>query len=270
MEFFALIQSIVLGLVQGFTEFLPISSTGHLIIAGDLLGYTGEQAKTFEICIQLGSILAVCWVYRQRLLRVATSMTREAGARQFVINLIVGVLPAAVVGLLLHKLIKQYLFSPVVVALSLIVGGLIIFLVERKQRAPRITAVEQMGVVDALKVGCAQVFALIPGTSRSGATIIGGMLFGISRQAATEFSFFLAIPTMFLATGYDIYKSWGEMGQPDLVFFAVGFVTAFFSSLVAIRGLLHYVAHHNFTIFAWYRVAFGALSLLYFLHQATP
>ncbi|MDR2551104.1 MAG: undecaprenyl-diphosphate phosphatase [Desulfobulbus sp.] len=270
MEFFALIQSIVLGLVEGLTEFLPISSTGHLIIAGDLLNYTGEQAKTFEICIQLGAILAVCWLYRQRLMRVAVDVTREAGARQFVINLIVGVLPSAVFGLLLHKLIKEYLFNPVVVALALIVGGLIIFLVERKQRKPRITTVEQMSAVDALKIGFAQIFSMIPGTSRSGATIIGGMLFGLSRQAATEFSFFLAIPTMFLATGYDVYKSWDTLAQQDLAFFAVGFVTAFLSALVAIKALIRYVAHHDFTIFAWYRVVFGALALVYFLHWSAP
>ena len=270
MEFFALLQSIILGLVEGLTEFLPISSTGHLIIAGDLLAYTGEQAKTFEVCIQLGAILAVCWHYRQRLLRVAVDMTREAGARQFVINLIVGVLPAAVIGLALHKPIKAYLFNPVVVAVALIVGGLIIFLVERRQRTPRITEVGQMETLDALKVGCAQVLAMIPGTSRSGATIIGGMLFGLSRQTATEFSFFLAIPTMFLATGYDVYKSWGALAQQDLAFFAVGFVTAFLSALVAIKGLIRYVANHDFTIFAWYRVVFGALALVYFLHWGTP
>lgn len=265
MEIIALIQSVVLGVVEGLTEFLPISSTGHLIIAGDLLAYTGEQAKTFEICIQLGAILAVCWLYRQRLLRVVTGLSHDAGAQRFVVNLIVGVLPSAIFGLLLHKLIKAHLFNSVVVAVALIVGGLIIFLVERRERQPRITEVDQMQWSDALKLGLAQVFSLIPGTSRSGATIIGGMLFGLSRQAATEFSFFLAIPTMFLATGYDVYKSWHSLAQQDLAFFAVGFVTAFFSALLAIKGLIRYVAHHNFKIFAWYRVVFGTLALLYFL-----
>jgi len=265
MDIVALIQSVVLGVVEGLTEFLPISSTGHLIIAGDLLAYTGEQAKTFEICIQLGAILAVCWLYRERLLRVVTGLSRDAGAQRFVVNLIVGVLPSAVFGLLLHKLIKAHLFNSVVVAIALIVGGLIIFLVERRERQPRITEVDQMHWSDALKLGLAQVFSLIPGTSRSGATIIGGMLFGLSRQAATEFSFFLAIPTMFLATGYDVYKSWHALAQQDLAFFAVGFVTAFFSALLAIKGLIRYVAHHNFKIFAWYRVVFGTLALIYFL-----
>jgi len=265
MDIFALIQSVLLGVVEGLTEFLPISSTGHLIIAGDLLTYTGEQAKTFEICIQLGAILAVCWFYRQRLLRVVAGLTREAGARQFVINLIIGVLPSAIFGLLLHKMIKAHLFNPVVVAVALIVGGLIILLVERRERPPRITEVDQMNWQDALKLGLAQVFSLIPGTSRSGATIIGGLLSGLSRQAATEFSFFLAIPTMFLATGYDVYKSWQTLAHQDLAFFAVGFVTAFFSALLAIKGLIRYVAHHDFNIFAWYRIVFGAIALAYFL-----
>ena len=265
MDFFSLIQSVLLGVVEGLTEFLPISSTGHLIIAGDLLAYTGEQAKTFEICIQLGAILAVCWLYRQRLLRVVTGMTRDAGSQRFMVNLIVGVLPSAIFGLLLHKLIKAHLFNSVVVAIAMIVGGFVILLVERRKREPRITEVDQMDWRDALKLGLAQVFSLIPGTSRSGATIIGGLLFGLSRQAATEFSFFLAIPTMFLATGYDVYKSWHALAQQDLAFFAVGFITAFFSALLAIKGLIRYVAHHDFKIFAWYRIVFGTIALVYFL-----
>lgn len=265
MDVLSFVQSFLLGVVEGLTEFLPISSTGHLIIAGDLLHYTGEQAKTFEIVIQLAAILAVCWHYRQRLLRVISGLGHDAGAWRFVINLVVGVIPSAVFGLLLHKLIKAHLFNPVVVALALIVGGLIIFAVERRQRTPRITDVEQMQWQDALKLGCAQVFSLIPGTSRSGATIIGGMLFGLSRQAATEFSFFLAIPTMFLATGYDVYKSWQALADADLTFFAVGFITAFFSALLAIKGLIRYVAYHDFRLFAWYRVIFGLIALVYFL-----
>jgi len=263
MDFFALIQSVILGLVEGLTEFLPISSTGHLIIAGDLLSYTGEQAKTFEICIQLGAIFAVCWHYRVRLIQAVEGLISQESARRFVLNLIVGVLPAAVFGLLLHKTIKAHLFNPVVVAIAFIVGGLIILLVERRERLPRITEVDQMEWSDALKLGFFQVFALIPGTSRSGATIIGGLLSGLSRQAATEFSFFLAIPTMFLATGYEIYKSWHDLAGQDFTFIAVGFVVAFFSALLAIKGLLHYIAHHNFRAFAYYRIVFGVLFLLY-------
>ncbi|MGI6656697.1 MAG: undecaprenyl-diphosphate phosphatase [Desulfobulbus sp.] len=265
MDLFAFVQSVVLGLVEGLTEFLPISSTGHLIIAQELLNYTGEQAKTFSICIQLGAILAVCWYYRERLLRVVFGLQTEAWARQFVVNLIIAVLPSGVFGLLLHKFIKAYLFSPLIVATTLVLGGLVIFWVERKERAPRITDVDQMTWVDALKLGFAQVLSMIPGTSRSGATIIGGMLFGLSRKAATEFSFFLAIPTMFLATGYDLFKSWGHLSGADIPFFAVGFITAFFSALLAIKGLLHYVAHHDFRLFAWYRVVFGLIVLVYFL-----
>nr|WP_320010799.1 undecaprenyl-diphosphate phosphatase [uncultured Desulfobulbus sp.] len=265
MDLLSFLQSVVLGIVEGLTEFLPISSTGHLIISGDLLHYTGEQAKTFEIVIQLGAILAVCYHYRERLMRVIRGLQGDSAAWRFVINLVIGVVPSAIFGLALHGLIKQYLFNPVVVAVALIVGGLIIFLVERQPKEPRVEDVEQMNWLDALKVGFAQIFALIPGTSRSGATIIGGMLFGLSRQCATEFSFFLAIPTMFLATGYDVFKSWESLANVDLTFFAVGFVTAFFSALLAIKGLIRYVAHHDFRIFAWYRVIFGAIALYYFL-----
>ena len=264
MDSFALLQSVLLGLVEGLTEFLPISSTGHLIIAGDLLAYTGEQAKTFEVCIQLGAILAVCWHYRQRLAGVVTTLGSEARSRRFVANLVIAVLPSALCGLLLHGLIKAHLFNPVVVAVALIVGGLVIFLVERRQRAPRITEVDDMDWRDALKLGVAQVFSLIPGTSRSGATIIGGLLTGLSRKAATEFSFFLAIPTMFLATGFDLFMSRDHLSASDLPFFAVGFVTAFFSALLAIKGLLHYVARHDFRAFAWYRIVFGLIALVYF------
>jgi len=268
MDFFALIQSVILGLVEGLTEFLPISSTGHLIIAGDLLSYTGEQAKTFEICIQLGAIFAVCWHYRVRLIQAVEGLTSQESARRFVLNLIVGVLPAAIFGLLLYKTIKAYLFNPVVVSMAFIVGGLIILLVERRERQPRITEVDQMDWRDALKLGLFQVFAMIPGTSRSGATIIGGLLSGLSRQAATEFSFFLAIPTMFLATSYEIYKSWHDLAGQDFTFIAVGFVVAFFSALLAIKGLLHYIAHHNFRAFAYYRIVFGVLFLLYSFRES--
>ena len=264
MDMLSLLQSVVLGLVEGLTEFLPISSTGHLIIAGDLLSYTGEQAKTFEIVIQLGAILAVCWHYRQRLLDVIASLASREQSRRFVVNLLIGVLPSACFGLLLHKLIKAHLFTPVVVALALIVGGFVILLVERRERPVRIEEVDDMNWLDALKLGVAQVFSLIPGTSRSGATIIGGLLTGLSRRAATEFSFFLAIPTMFLATGYDVYKSWHHLAGQDLAFFSIGFITAFFSALVAIKGLLRYVAQHDFRAFAWYRIVFGAIALLYF------
>ena len=264
MDFLLFIKSVILGLVEGLTEFLPVSSTGHLIIAGDLLAYTGEKAKTFEVSIQLGAILAVCWYYRVRLLGVVKGLPHQVEAQRFVVNLAIGLMPAAALGFLLHSYIKAFLFTPIVVAVALILGGVVILLVERHERTPRIHEVDEIRWRDALKLGCAQAVSLIPGTSRSGATIIGGMLFGLSRQAATEFSFFLAIPTMFLATGYDLVKSWQYLAADDLGFFTIGFITAFLSALVAIKGLLYYVAHHDFRFFAYYRIIFGTLVLIYF------
>ncbi|NLZ16896.1 MAG: undecaprenyl-diphosphate phosphatase [Desulfobulbaceae bacterium] len=268
MSAFEIFQSIMLGLVEGLTEFLPISSTGHLIIAGDMLGYTGDQAKTFLIVIQLGAILAVCWHYRARLLTTLRGLLHDRPSQRFVCNLIIAIFPSALLGLALHKYIKAYLFSPITVAVALIVGGFIILLVERKKRTARIVSVEEMSWRDALKLGFAQAISLFPGVSRSGATIIGGLVFGLSRQAATEFSFFLAIPTMFLATGYDLLSSWQSLSSDDLSFFVLGFVVAFISALVAIRGLLWYVAHHDFRYFAHYRIVFGLVVLCYFILTA--
>ena len=265
MGFFEIFQAIMLGLVEGLTEFLPISSTGHLIIAGDVLGYTGEQAKTFSIVIQLGAILAVCWHYRERLLELLRSLLQSSESQRFVFNLFLAICPSALLGLALHGLIKHYLFTPTTVAVALIVGGFVILLVERRPRTAGIVAMEKLRWPDALKLGFAQAVSLIPGGSRSGATIIGGLLFGLSRQAATEFSFFLAIPTMFLATGYDLLSSWQALSINDLPFFTIGFVVAFISALVAIRGLLWYVAHHDFRLFAYYRIVFGLVVLCYFL-----
>ena len=255
----------ILGLVEGLTEFLPVSSTGHLIVAGSLLNYTGERAKLFEIVIQAGAILAVCWEYRVKLLAVARGLVSDPSAQRFVRNLIIAFLPAAVLGLGFGKLIKAHLFAPIPVAAAFIIGALVILWVERKQRqhpgAVRINSVDEMRWPDALKIGLAQAFALIPGTSRSGATIIGGMLFGLSRQTATEFSFFLAIPTLFAATGYELFRNRSLIAASDLSMIAVGFVVAFVSAFVAVRGLLRYVAHHDFVPFAWYRIAFGVLIL---------
>ncbi len=264
MDFALLFKALILGIVEGLTEFLPVSSTGHLIVAGDLLDFNDAKGKVFEIVIQLGAILAVCWEFRERLFKVARGVGRDAVANRFVINLFVAFLPAAVLGLAFHKLIKTLLFNPITVAIALIVGGLIIFWVERLNHQPRITDIDQMDWKDALKVGFAQALAMIPGTSRSGATIIGGMLFGLSRQTATEFSFFLAIPTMFAATFYDVYKNRELLSLADLDMFAVGFVVSFISAFWAVKGLLRYVAHHNFNAFAWYRVIFGAIVLFYF------
>ncbi len=257
-------KALILGIVEGLTEFLPISSTGHLIIVGDLLAFNDEKGKVFEVVIQLGAILAVCWEYRSRLAAVLRGLPDDPAARRFVVNLLVAFLPAAILGLAFHHAIKEYLFRPVTVAIALVIGALVIFWVERQPRAARLHTVDEMRWADALKVGLAQTFALIPGTSRAGATIMGGMIFGLDRRAATEFSFFLAIPVMFAATAFDLYNSWDLLHLEDLGTFAVGFVTAFASALLAVKGLLHYIAHHDFEAFAWYRIVLGVLVLAYF------
>jgi undecaprenyl-diphosphatase len=260
-----LLIAAILGVVEGVTEFLPVSSTGHLIVAGSLLGYTGEKAKLFEIVIQAGAILAVCWEYRAKLLAVAAGIFHDRGAQRFVLNLLIAFLPAAILGLAFGSAIKANLFAPVPVAAAFIAGALVIFWAEwRTRRNPgvvRIDRIDDMRWPDALKVGIAQAFALIPGTSRSGATIIGGMLFGLSRTAATEFSFFLAIPTLLAATGYEFVRNRHLLAAGDLSMVGVGFVAAFVSAFFVVRGLLRYVAHHDFVPFAWYRIAFGLVIL---------
>jgi len=260
-----LLVAAILGVVEGLTEFLPVSSTGHLIVAGSLLHYTGEKAKLFEIVIQAGAILAVCWEYRVKLVAVAAGIFRDRDAQRFVLNLLIAFLPAAILGLAFGNAIKSKLFAPVPVAAAFIVGAFVIFWVEWRQRShpreARIDKVDDMRWSDALKVGLAQAFALIPGTSRSGATIIGGMLFGLSRRAATEFSFFLAIPTLLAATGYEFVRNRHLLLGSDLSMVGVGFVTAFVSAFFVVRGLLRYVAHHDFLPFAWYRIAFGLVIL---------
>jgi undecaprenyl-diphosphatase len=260
-----LLTAAILGVVEGLTEFLPVSSTGHLIVAGSLLGYTGDKAKLFEIVIQAGAILAVCWEFRAKLTTVARGILRERAAQRFVFNLFIAFLPAAMLGLAFSKIIKAHLFAPVPVASAFIIGALIILWAEWRQRrnpaTVRIDSIDAMHWSDALKIGCAQAFALFPGTSRSGATIIGGMLFGLSRKAATEFSFFLAIPTLFAATGYEFVKNRALLGGGDVSMIAVGFVVAFVSAFLVVRWLLRYVAHHDFVPFAWYRIAFGVVIL---------
>lgn len=248
-----ILNALILGVVEGVTEFLPISSTGHLILASDLLGASGERWKVFNIVIQTGAMLAIVWEYRARFFRVDVALYR---------NLIVAFIPAAVVGLAFSKYIKAYLFHPVPVAIAFIVGGFVILAVDRGERHSRVETTQAMSWLDALKVGIAQCFALIPGTSRSGATIIGGMLFGLSRQAATEFSFFLAVPTLIAAGGYDLLKNRALLSAADAPIFAVGLLVAFVSAFVVVRWLIRYVATHDFRPFAWYRIAFGALVLL--------
>ncbi|HEU4442887.1 MAG TPA: undecaprenyl-diphosphate phosphatase [Burkholderiales bacterium] len=247
-----LFDALVLGIVEGLTEFLPVSSTGHLILAGDLLDFDHPSRDVFYIAIQTGAMLAVLWEYRARFFRVDLQLWR---------NLIVAFIPAAVIGLAVGDFIKTYLFKPVPVALAFIIGGVIILWVDRGERNSKIQTTQAMTWLDALKVGFAQCFALIPGTSRSGATIIGGMLFGLSRQAATEFSFFLAVPTLIAAGAYDALKHRHLFYASDLGMWAVGLVVSFISAFLVIRWLIRYVATHDFRWFAWYRIAFGIVVL---------
>lgn len=263
MDLLLLLQALIMGVVEGVTEFLPISSTGHLIITAELLNFwSKEKRDVFEVVIQLGAILAVCYEYRVRLWQVVQGLGAEARAQRFAVNVVVAFLPAAVLGFFLISAIKAHLFNAVTVAMALVVGGVLILWAEKRQHAVRVPEVDDMRWPDALKVGLAQCLALIPGTSRSGATIIGGLFFGLSRKAAAEFSFFLAIPTMFAATAYDVLKHRDEFVAADFPVFAVGFVVSFVAALLVIRALMRFISRHDFTAFAWYRIAFGGFILL--------
>ena len=258
----AYLAALILGIIEGLTEFLPVSSTGHLILAAELMGVHDEKGKLFEVVIQLGAILAICWEYRARLSRVVHGLPSDPAAQRFAVNVLVAFLPAAVLGALFIGPIKDVLFQTPIVAAAWILGGVFILWTERRNHVVHIHSVEDMRARDALRVGLAQTVALIPGVSRSGATIIGGLWFGLSRRAATEFSFFLAIPTMFAATLYDLYKHGSLLGIADLGPFAVGFLAAFASAFIAVRALLRYIQNHDFTVFAWYRIVFGLLILI--------
>lgn len=260
MDLILLLKALILGIVEGLTEFLPISSTGHLILVGDLLHFNNERGKVFEIVIQTGAIFAICWEYRVKIGNVLSGLIKwENEAKKFTLNLMIAFMPLAILGLLFGKILKAHLFKPVPVALAFIVGALIIFWAEKREHTIRVTEVDALTPLDALKLGCAQALALIPGMSRSGSTIIGGLLFGLSRKAATEFSFFLAIPTLIVAGLYDLYKHRDLLNADDLSLFGVGLIAAFFSALLAVRGLLRYISHHDFTVFAWYRIVFGII-----------
>lgn len=257
------LQSFFLGILEGLTEFLPISSTGHLILASDLLDFTGDKAKLFTIVIQVGAILAICWEYRLKLFLVLRGLLSDANSRRFALNLLVAFLPLAALGLAFGHHIKSLLFKPIPVALAFIIGALIIIWAEKRQHTVRIFEIDELTLLDAFKLGLAQAFALIPGTSRSGATIIGGLFFGLSRKAATEFSFFLAIPTLVSASLYDLYKHRDLLQlENDGLDFAIGLIAAFISALLAVKGLLRYISHHDFIIFAWYRIFFGMAVLI--------
>jgi undecaprenyl-diphosphatase len=262
MDWILLGKALILGIVEGLTEFLPVSSTGHLILAGDLLNFSDEKSKVFEIVIQCGAILAIVWEYRTKFAEVLTRLPSDVRAQRFVFNLMVAFVPIAVLGLILSKPIKAVLFKPVPVAIAFIVGAFIILWAERRKHVVRVESVDDMTWRDALKIGFAQCAALIPGTSRSGATIIGGLLFGLSRRAATEFSFFLAVPVLFAASAYELFKHRTLLSSDDLGMFAVGFVAAFVSAFLCVRWLLRYISQHDFTIFVWYRIAFGAIILI--------
>lgn len=268
MDLHPLFDATIQGIVEGLTEFLPVSSTGHLIIVSELLGLNDDKGKVFDIVIQLGAILAVVWEFRVRIARAFAGLGSDPVQQRFAANLFVAFLPAAVVGLAFQKYIKQYLFNPTSVAIALVVGGLVIFAVERwyaRANPARVMSMYDMTWKDALKVGLAQCFSLIPGTSRSGATIMGGMVFGLSRNVATEFSFFLAIPIMVAATGYEMFKNRALLSADDLAMIGVGFVVSFVAALAAVKALIHYVAHHDFRVFGWYRIALGLIALAYFL-----
>jgi undecaprenyl-diphosphatase len=265
MDFILILKAILLGLVEGATEFLPISSTGHLIIVGDLIDFLDKEKRDiFEIVIQLGSILSVVWLYQHRFKTVIRTIANDQQSQKFVLQLLIAFLPLAVLGLMFHHQIKDALFNPISVAIALIGGGFIILYIEKLSLKTKISKIEDMTIIDAFKIGCAQALALIPGVSRAGATILGGMSFGLSRQVATEFSFFLAVPVMFAASGYDLLKNRHLLTFDDAGLFAIGFVTAFISALIAIKAFIHYVAGHNFRIFAWYRIGLGLLVILYF------
>ncbi len=251
----------LLGVVEGLTEFLPVSSTGHLILADSLLGIEGPESKLFDIVIQLGAILAVCWVYRERFTHAALGLTSDATSQRFVANLLVAFLPAAVVGAVAYRLIKDVLFSPWVVAVSLIVGGILILVIERLRPSPRIDNVDDMRMRTALGIGCCQILAMIPGVSRAGATIMGAMMLRVDRPAATQFSFFLAVPTMFGATVYDLYKNRTILSVENGTLIAIGFVVAFVCALFVVRTLVGFVSRHGFGVFAWYRIAIGGSAL---------
>jgi len=261
MDIWMAFQALILGIVEGLTEFLPISSTGHLIVVGDLLGFNGQTATAFKIIIQLGAILAVIWEFRAKVLGVVVGLPNEPKAQRFTFNLLLAFIPAVIFGLAFADLIEHWLFNPITVAMALIIGGIIMLWAEKRDHTIQAETVDDMDWKLALKVGFAQCLALIPGTSRSGATIIGGLVFGLSRKAATEFSFFLAMPTMVAAALYSGYK-YRDLFQPaDLPVFAVGFVTSFIFAMIAVRSLLKFIGNHSYAVFAWYRIGFGLLIL---------
>lgn len=263
-----ILKAVILGLVEGATEFIPVSSTGHLILAQDVLNYEGPQADTFVIFIQLGAILAVVWLYREKVFGTFAHVHSDPQARQLLINLVIAAIPASIMGLLIYDWMKATLFNPVTVAWALMVGGFVILAIEKWNPPEDVEDVDHIPAGKALGVGLAQILSLFPGVSRSGATIMGGRSLGLSRRAATEFSFFLAIPMMVMATAYDLFKSRDALTAADAPVFAVGFIVSFISALIVVKAFLAFVSQKNFVGFAWYRIIFGALLLIFFWNQA--
>ncbi|MCE3232032.1 MAG: uppP [Rickettsiaceae bacterium] len=261
MDIITILQAALLGMVEGLTEFIPVSSTGHLILLIDILGFKSPPGKTFEIIIQLGAILAVCWLYRQKIIDVVIGLPKDKNAQKFTINICLAFLPAAVLGVLFHGFIKNVLFSPYVVCASLIIGGFIILLIEKNVRTPKYNSVEAIGWKTALSIGFAQSVAMIPGVSRSGATIMGSLLLGVDRKTATEFSFFLAIPTMLGATVFDIYKNRQDLSFDNVGVIAVGFIAAFLSAMLVVKTVITFVSNNGFKPFAYYRIILGIVML---------
>jgi undecaprenyl-diphosphatase len=266
MDLTMIFKAVLIGLIEGLTEFLPVSSTGHIILAEDVLGFQGPPGKVFEIVIQLGAILAVCWLYRAKILATANGvLVRDATAVRFATAVSVAFLPAAFIGVIAHGFIKDHLFNPMVVAISLVLGGIAILLIERFAQRPRIKSVDEIDRMTALKVGLCQCLAMVPGVSRAGATIMGAVVFRVDRATATEFSFFLAIPTMLGATVYDLYKNWSTLSWNGAGLIAIGFVVAFISALLVVAAFVRFISRHGFAVFAWYRIAIGMAALVFLL-----
>lgn len=265
MDITTLFQAIFLGVIEGLTEFIPVSSTGHLILLVDIIGFKAPPGKTFEIIIQLGAILAICWLYRRKIFQVVLGLAHKRAEQRFAMNICLAFLPAAILGVLLHSFIKRLLFNPIIVAIALVVGGVIILLIERKTHKISCHSIEHIKPKKALLIGLAQSLAMIPGVSRSGATIMGSILLGLDRKVATEFSFFLAIPTMLGATVYDIYKNYSDLSADNFWLIAAGFVSAFIAAMLVVRALITFVSNHGFAIFAWYRIAIGLVMLVFLM-----
>jgi undecaprenyl-diphosphatase len=268
MDIITFLQAVFLGIVEGLTEFLPVSSTGHLIILVDLIGFKSPPGKTFEIIIQLGAILAVCWLYRRRIFEVILGLPKQRRQQLFAINVLLAFLPAAVLGVIFHGFIKNVLFSPFVVAVALIAGGVVILLIERKIHKSSCHSIDKIKPHTAFFIGFAQSVAMIPGVSRSGATIMGSILLGVDRKVATEFSFFLAIPTMLGATFYDIYKNHADLSMDNFTIIAAGFIAAFLAAMLAVKKLINFISNNGFAPFAWYRLIVGSAMLAWLLFGA--